>query len=167
MDPAHPLCIHSDPRSILSASRSIFDFRCQNPRPCSFSRSPPLPIKPLHMQHPICTPHIPRVYIPIPDQYRVHRARYSILGVKTPTPTRSLDPRVCLLSHVICCIPYAPCTHPAYIFQPSCDIECVARYSLFGVKSPAPTRSADPRFSHIKYLAYSSPYIHHTCPYAN
>ena len=167
MHPAHPPCIHSNPRSISSASHLIFNFGCQNPRPCSFFGSPRLPLKPLHMRHPICTLHIPHVYIPTPDQCRVHRARYSILGVKTPTPTCSLDPRVRLLSHFICCIPYASCTHPTYIFQPPCDIECVTRYSLLGVKSPAPTRSVDPHFPHIKYLAYSSPYIHYTCPYAN
>src|ERR1700691_6004934 len=164
MHPAHPLCIHSNPQSILSASCTIFNFGCQNPHPCSFFRSPCPPLKPLHMWHPICTPHIPRVYIPTLDQYRVRCTRYSILGVKTPAPARSLDPRVRLLSHFICGIPYAPCTSPMYTFRPPINVECIALNIRFWVSTPPRLFSSEIPASASQATSYVASHMHPAHP---
>ena len=59
-------------------------------------------------------------------------------GAKAPAPTRSLDPRLRLSSHYTSSIPYTSRTHPAYAFQPPCNIECIALDIHFWVSKPCP-----------------------------
>jgi hypothetical protein len=108
MHPTHPpsLFVHSGP--ILSTPLSVSAFGGEIPHPPSFSQSPAQPPLPMHTRHPTYILHTRRPSLSIPDQYQAHHPRDSLLGVKYPTPHRSLNPRFHCFRQCIHSISHAP-----------------------------------------------------------
>jgi hypothetical protein len=91
--PTRPPSLFLYSRPILSLLPSVSVFGGDIPRPPFFSQSPAPALSPMHTRYPTCILHTPCASFPTPDRYQVRYAPYSLLGVKSIHPHRSLDPR--------------------------------------------------------------------------